>query len=254
MSFQPDSGISPRQFAEQHRPDLQRLHPRFSVYSGEARLSQDDLREYLQEPLAALPPRVLEELPDIELFLVPYLERLAGRTATHRVAAEKPQDRRAEPSARWDSGDHAVLMIAVNHAGGVAEYHYRFYQLISSLLAERLQDDIRLAYYKLLREELNQRVYGEVDEASWRIKQSLVRRARRFTGESKAFVEYARQSFEDSMTLYLHGICCDIDVEAGPQQLPSRYVRRRLELVRSFYPLPEGYALFPEEPKTRPEN
>jgi len=33
--------------------------------------------------------------------------------------------------------------------------------------------------------------------------------------ETNCFGEYARQSFEDTLTLYLHGTCCDIDVETG---------------------------------------
>jgi len=27
------------------------------------------------------------------------------------------------------------------------------------------------------------------------------------------------------MTLYLHGICCDIEWKPGPRQMPSRYLR-----------------------------
>ena len=49
---------------------------------------------------------------------------------------------------------------------------------------------------------------------------------------AKAFRAYARQSFIDTLTLYLHGICCDIDVDTGPRQLPSRYLRKRLLLLR----------------------
>ena len=56
-----------------------------------------------------------------------------------------------------------------------------------------------------------------------------------------------RQSFIDTLTLFLHGICCDIDVETGPRQLQSRLLRKRLQLLQSLYPLPHGYALFPEE-------
>ena len=61
---------------------------------------------------------------------------------------------------------------------------------------------------------------------------------------------YARQSLIDSLTLYLHGICCDIDVETGPRQLPSRHLRRRLELFHEIFPPPDGYVVFPEEVKT----
>ena len=44
----------------------------------------------------------------------------------------------------------------------------------------------------------------------------------------------------------MHGICCDIDVETGPRQLPSRYLRKRLEVLLGLYPPPAGYAVFPE--------
>jgi hypothetical protein len=67
--------------------------------------------------------------------------------------------------------------------------------------------------------------------------------------ESKAFKDYARQSFIDTVTLYLHGICCDIDVETGPRQLPSSYLRKRLKLLRTLYPPPKGYHVFPDEAK-----
>jgi alkanesulfonate monooxygenase SsuD/methylene tetrahydromethanopterin reductase-like flavin-dependent oxidoreductase (luciferase family) len=51
----------------------------------------------------------------------------------------------------------------------------------------------------------------------------------------------------DTLTLYLHGLCCDLDVEAGPRQLPSRFLRRRLELLQGLFPPPSGIAVFPEE-------
>ena len=69
--------------------------------------------------------------------------------------------------------------------------------------------------------------------------------------ETKLFREYAQQAFEDTLTLYLHGTCCDIDVETGPRQMPSRYLRRRIELLISMFPPPQGYAVLPEQLKTR---
>ena len=101
----------------------------------------------------------------------------------------------------------------------------------------------------LLREELQRGVHGEVDEESWRLKQALLRRQTNVRKETKLFRDYARQSFIDTLTLYLHGVCCDIDVETGPRQLPSRYLRKRLNLLYSLYPPPDGYAVFPEHLK-----
>jgi len=69
--------------------------------------------------------------------------------------------------------------------------------------------------------------------------------------ETKLFHEYARQALEDTLTLFLHGICCDIDVETGPRQMPSRHLRKRLELLATLYPPPKGYAVLPEQAKKR---
>jgi hypothetical protein len=60
-------------------------------------------------------------------------------------------------------------------------------------------------------------------------------------------LDYARQALIDTLTLYLHGICCDIDVEPGPRQLPSRFLRKRLTLLEENFGPPEGFAVFPEE-------
>ena len=106
-------------------------------------------------------------------------------------------------------------------------------------------------FYRTIREELSAEVHGEVDEKSWHLKQALLRRQTNVRKETKLFREYARQAFEDTLTLYLHGTCCDIDVETGPRQMPSRYLRRRLELLMSLYPPPEGYAVLPEQLKSR---
>ena len=102
-----------------------------------------------------------------------------------------------------------------------------------------------------MREELNAKINGEVDEESWRLKQAIIRRYSSARRETKAFQEYAKQSFIDTLTLYMHGICCDIDVETGPRQLPSRYLRKRLVLLRTLYSPPEGYPVFPEEIKDK---
>jgi hypothetical protein len=106
----------------------------------------------------------------------------------------------------------------------VAEYHYRFYHLLATLMAEHWSDDVETRYIRVLRDELSADVHGEVDEPSWRLKQAMRRSQNVRNG--KAFREYARQSFADTLTLYLHGICCDIDVDTGPRQLPSRYLRK----------------------------
>ena len=113
----------------------------------------------------------------------------------------------------------------------VAEYHYRFYHLLATVLGEHWTEAVETGYSRVMRDELNSDVHGEVDEASWRLKQAL--RRSQATMSAKAFRAYARQSFIDTLTLYLHGICCDIDVDTGPRQLPSRRSPKRSHCRRS---------------------
>ncbi len=250
--------LSVRQFAERFRSEMIPLSNTFSYFCASVPLSEDDLKEYLQEPVAALPPAVTAALPKISILLVPYLERAHGANgaksrsktpASDYVSIEKPPEGRISTSTQLRLGDETVLAFALKDQE-VAEYHYRFYHLLATLLGDHWSNDIESAYGRVLREELNADAHGEVDEPSWRLKQSL-RRVQNSRGgavkNSKTFREYARQSFIDTLTLYLHGICCDIDVDTGPRQLPSRYLRRRLMALEQLFPPPSGYAVFPEQ-------
>jgi hypothetical protein len=251
MPAQTDTAnLSVGQFAERCRREMIPLRKPFSYYFAALPLTEEDIREYLEEPIAALPPSVLSQLPRVSILLVPYLEKgreKGGRgVAGEVVRMEKPSANRVSWMSCFMSKEEAILAFALKDQE-VADYHYRFYHLMAELVADQRKDESRRAWAGLLRDELSSKVNGEVDEESWIKKQGLQRRPLTATRDTKAFDQYARQSFIDTMTLYLHGICCDIDVETGPRQLPSRYLRKRLQLLRSQYPPPDGYAVFPEE-------
>ena len=255
MSVQVDHPkLSVGQFAERFRGDLIPLSTTFSYYCASVPLSPEDMKEYLEEPIGALPPSVAAVLPKISIMLVPYLERVneKGRAKGGEfVCTEKPPKGRLfwASQVRLEKDKAEVLLFALKDQE-VAEYHYRFYQMLSALLASRWEPSARREYSQLLREELTSAVHGEVDEESWHLKQSLQRRPiNSVAREGKLFREYVVQSFIDTMTLYLHGICCDIDVDTGPRQLASRHLRKRLSLLHRTYPQPEGYAVFPEDLK-----
>ena len=245
--------LSVRQFAEKFRGEMIPLSTTFSYFCASVPMSEDDLKEYLQEPVAALPPAVTAALPKISILLVPYLERANGNRsktpASDFVSIEKPPDGKTSTSTQLRLGEETVLAFALKDQE-VAEYHYRFYRLLASLMGEHWSSETESAYGRVLREELNADAHGEVDEPSWRLKQAL-RRVQNSRGgavkNSKTFREYARQSFIDTLTLFLHGICCDIDVDTGPRQLPSRYLRKRLMALAQMFPPPAGYAVFPEQ-------
>ena len=245
------SKLSVRQFAERFRGDMIPLSNTFSYFCASVPMSEDDLKEYLQEPVAALPPGITAVLPKISILLVPYLEHDNGRngakapaTPADYVSIERPPDGKTSAFTQLKLGEETVLAFALKDQE-VAEYHYRFYHQLATLLGERWSEETEGAYSRVLREELNADAHGEVDEPSWRLKQALKRG--RSASSLRAFQAYARQSFIDTLTLYLHGICCDIDVDTGPRQLPSRFLRKRLTALEEMFPPPPGYAVFPEQ-------
>jgi hypothetical protein len=215
-----------------------------------APIADEDLKQYLEDPIAALPPSIIAALPRIGILLAPYLEKANGKNGD-LICFEKPPEPRQIFASRLVRRDVATLAFATKDEE-MADYHYSFYNAIAALIANAPKDTAAKERFDgLIREELAAEVHGEVDERSWRLKQSLVRRQTNTRKETKLFQDYTRQAFEDTLTLFLHGICCDIDVETGPRQMPSRHLRRRLELLSTLFPPPKGYAVLPEQSKKR---
>jgi hypothetical protein len=231
------------EFAERFGSAMIPVSNSFSYFSA-LPLSEEETRDLIQEPVAALPPALQNQLPRVSLVLVPYLEKNGTRGA--HVAFERPAASRLVQSAQVTARDHAVLLFAVKEQES-ADYHYTFYHAVADLSIRHAQPELQKRFDALLREELASQVHGEVDEQSWRLKQVLLRKQANVRRETKIFRTYAQHSIVDTFTLYLHGICCDIDVETGPRQLPSRHLKRRLLLLQEFYPPPPGYCVFPEE-------
>jgi hypothetical protein len=256
-------------FAQRFYKDATAFGPVFSYYAAAVPLVADELRDFIDEPVAALPPRVLAGLGRVVVLLVPYLERPGEqppRPRSPKRAAEKlpefdPRDSLVamDPPAPANLLPVAYLppltaeephILAFSTQGvDSSDHHYNFFHAISLLVFLTQPDSVLAGYRNILREELKSRAHGEVDDASWKAKLDLLKKESGVRGESKLFLEYARHSFVDTLTLFLHGICCDIDVEPGPRQIASRYLRKRLQFLQVEYPQPEGYAVFPEELK-----
>src|ERR1700761_3740227 len=254
------SRVSVGQFVEKYRDEVIPLSTTIGYYCASVPMSEEVLKEYLEEPVAALPAVIAAMLPRVSILLVPYLEhsgergpakaKRKTRAALEKIADFVVADRPAEGRQSWASQvsfeNETVLVFALKEQD-VAEYHYRLYRRLAGLVADKWSAEAAASYKAMIRDELAAAVHGEVDDESWQAKQSLLRRQPNGKRESPLFADYVRQSFIDTLTLYLHGICCDIDVETGPRQLPSRHLRKRLNLLKSLYPAPEGYAVFPED-------
>jgi hypothetical protein len=242
-----DSRLAVHDLVSRSHREMIPVTNRFSYFSATP-LVEEEIRHYLQDPIAALPPTIASALPPVGLVLVPFLEKASK--GEEYVVFERPPEQRQVFEARHDCEGSLTLVLATKDEE-VADYHYTFYSCLAAIFGETWGGEARDRYYRLLREELKAEVHGEVDERSWHQKQGLLRRQSNIRKETKLFRDYARQSFEDTLTLFLHGICCDIDVETGPRQLPSRYLRNRLELLEALYPPPKGYAVFPDHARHR---
>src|SRR5256886_16087691 len=118
-------------------PPLSRSTP-FAYFCASVPMSEEVLKESLEEPVAALPPAIAAMLPRISILLVPYLERSGERGPAKpgrktRPALEKISDfvvgeRPAEGRQSWASQisfeNETVLLFALKEQD-VAEYHYR---------------------------------------------------------------------------------------------------------------------------------
>ncbi len=254
MSVQPGADrLSIGEFERQIRGQLVPLSTRLSYFFTGLNLPEDDIREYLEEPVMSLSPDLTARLPQLAIVLVPYLERVAPADGDEAaveawICFKEPSSNRIS-SARYQADDLTLLVFALKDQD-VAEYHYRLFHALAAVAEEVSSEELHDQFYHVVRDELSAGAHGEVDEESWELKQSLLRRQRNMRRKTKGLARYAQQAMIDTLTLYMHGICCDIDIETGPRQLASRHMRRRLELLQSAYPPPEGYAVFPEDVDT----
>ena len=74
--------LSVRDFAKLFRQEMVPLGNRFSYFSV-LPLAEDDVKEYLEDPIAALPPALQEGLTRVSILFVPYLEK-HGRRSRNR--------------------------------------------------------------------------------------------------------------------------------------------------------------------------
>src|SRR6478735_8466269 len=113
------SKLSVTQFAERFRGEMIPLSNTFSYFCASVPMSEEDLKEYLEEPVAALPPAMASALPKISILLVPYLERANGRERSQKtnsgdyVSIQKPPEGRTSASTQLKIGEETVLAFAL---------------------------------------------------------------------------------------------------------------------------------------------
>jgi len=245
-STPPTSNVSVKSFAAAANGQMIPVSDSLS-YCSVTPQEDVDLQRLIHDPASATPPVISSILPRLHIVLAAYLVKPHGKVAGGPLLAfKKPAETRRIFSAHVEENGEDYIFLASKDED-VADYHDALYYELATLVVDRADGELTGQFYALLREELRNEVRGEVDDQSWKLKDQLLSRQTDPAKNTKAFRTYAREAMIDTLTLYMHGLCCDLDVEAGPRQLPSRFLRRRLELLQGLFPPPSGIAVFPED-------
>jgi hypothetical protein len=116
---------------------------------------------------------------------------------------------------------------------------------VGQALWEALGPSERATYLLVLCEEIVACVTGEIDEDALEEKRRLMG-GRSAARSRRRLEEYARASFASTAAEYVHCLWHDVTVRTGPDHLPPRHLRRRLQLLRRWFPPNRGYQLFAE--------
>src|SRR6266545_2596756 len=81
------------ELADRCRGDLVPLTNRLAYFTA-VPMAEEDLRQYLHDPIAALPPAIGKTLPKLGILLVPYLEKGNGKHGD-MVSFERPAEARS---------------------------------------------------------------------------------------------------------------------------------------------------------------
>src|ERR1700693_6150867 len=86
--------------AARFRAEMIPITTKFSYFST-VPIAEDDLRQYLNDPIAAISPAILAMLPAMGIILGPYLEKANGKEGDV-VTFDRPSDARYLPCSRRD--------------------------------------------------------------------------------------------------------------------------------------------------------
>lgn len=242
-----DSKVSAGSFARHYSDQMVPVNGSLSYFSV-IPMEGAELQRLVYDPAAAAPPKLLETIAEVRLVLVGFLEKPTKKAEADGplVTFRPPSPTKQLFSAVMEMKDETFVFLSVKDSD-VADSHDTLYDALATLFVDRADAKLVKPFVDLVRDELRQKVRGELDERGWKLKEQLLSRQSDVTRDTKLFRSYVDQAMVDTLSLYLHGLCCDIDVDTGPRQLPTRSIRRRLEVFREMLAPPSGVALFPEE-------
>jgi len=148
--------------------------------------------------------------------------------------------------SRWTEADDKVE-ITVSAEG--LEPHDAALELLVCLgqvLWEKATPAEYIAWLELLRAEVEAGVRGEIDDHALRSKHELLS-SRAAARSRRRLQSYAAASFGSTAAEYIHGLWHDVTVRAGPEHLPTAWLRKRIEFMVKFFPPDAGQRVIAQE-------
>ena len=220
---------------------LSRLNHDWEMHAA-VPLTPAEERTMVREPAQAVPASAAKRLGKVRVLLVPYVE---CSTSGDVVSFSKPKGE--THSSVWVEADERVHLILPCRELDAHDTGFEFLASIAELLHPRLESGELERYSRLLEEELQEGVSGEIDEDAVAAKQPLLKSRTVYRRGRSPFERYRDVSFVSTMAEYMHGLWHDVQVRVGPEHLPLPQLRRRMKLLAELFPPNPGYRLFAEE-------
>ncbi len=184
----------------------------------------DVLHDFLEAAVQAVPQSLAARLGACRISLAP---RLADGSFSSQWAATKRELAIELATAEADPHDLAMEMLLC----------------LGQAFCEIASADEFTAYLRLLNEEIEAGVTGEIDEDVFEEKCAVLSGRDSPPGPS-ALQRYADASLAASVAEYVHCMWHDVEIRTGPEHLPADWLRRRLEMLARWFPPDPGQRLF----------
>jgi hypothetical protein len=106
-------------------------------------MAEDDLRQYLNDPIAAISPAIVAALPP-HRHHPGALPRKGQRQGRRRVTFERPARNPPDSLLARETGGMTVLALGIKDIE-VADYHYQFYNALAGAAGGPLAPECRSA-------------------------------------------------------------------------------------------------------------
>lgn len=196
----------------------------------------------VREPAHAVPASLAEKLGKLRVLVVPYVGCFADGDA---VCFANPTGE--SHTAVWVEADERIHLLLACRQVDAHDTGFEFLASIAQVAMPRLPARAAGLYTRLLEDELERKVRGEIDKDALEAKEAFLK-ARGLAGaKTGAFERYRDVSLASTLAEYMHGLWHDVQIRVGPEHLPAPQLLKRMRVLAEIFPPNPGYSVFARE-------